>query len=131
MLLPDYTYYARDYGGELPENEFRRYVKRAGYTASHCTLGRSENPPEEMEERVRDCICALTDAGYSYNKSAEMLPPGIGSVSNDGYSVSRGTETAGDEYREYEAICRKYLLAPVNLMAAGVRVGGYEYVRFF
>ena len=122
-VTPIYDYYL-DHGGKLSDDEFAAVFREAFYTISKLTFTRSENPPELMRKRVQDCICEIVDVLHSYNKMNTIVPRGVSNVSNDGYSVSKGTSnttTIEDcKLRECEAVCRKYLLMPINLMYTGV-----------
>lgn len=122
-IAPDYEYYLTN-GGKLSNTEFCAIVKDAAYTVSFLTLGRSEDPPDSMAARVKDCICAVVDAMHEYRQADAMLPPGVASVNNDGYSVTRGADGIRSDSAEingYIAICVKYLSFPYNLMYMGVR----------
>ena len=60
MLDITYEEY-RQSGGQLDEATFQRVLPDAQYTVSMFTLGRSEEPPENMQKRVKDCLCAMVD----------------------------------------------------------------------
>lgn len=123
MLDITYEEY-RQSGGQLDEATFQRVLPDAQYTVSMFTLGRSEEPPENMQKRVKDCLCAMVDLRQGYRESEELLPRGIGSTNNAGLSVSRsvrnGSTAEADEQQDYDALCRKYLTRPVNLMYRGI-----------
>lgn len=123
---PDYAMYT-GYGGKLKEAQFNALISDAVYTASQLTFTRSENPPTLMHERVQRCICELVDVKHSYATARQHLPRGIGSISNDGYSLTASTasSTQASEQADYTAVCRKYLLLPVNLMFGGIGRGGH------
>lgn len=115
----------RDYGGRLSEDTFESLLNDAVYTVSSLTFARSESPPKAMRDRVRRCICEVVDVKHSYFQADTMLPRGIGSINNDGYSISRSARNSSSaaettEQQDYETVCRKYLLVPENLMYAGV-----------
>ena len=115
----------KQYGGKLETSDFEGFVDDAAYTASMFTFTRSENPPDIMVERVKRCICELVDVKHAYSLAEQQLPRGIGSVTNDGYSVSRNARNSSvsaetSEQQDYAQVCIKYLTAPVNLMYAGV-----------
>ena len=121
-VSPNYDYY-NEHGGKLSGEEFAAVVREAEYTVSFLTLGRSESPPESMVTRVKDCICAVCDEIHSHKQTDELLPGGISSINNDGYSVTRnadGIQSDNAEFRDYIAICKKYLTIPYNLMYMGV-----------
>lgn len=122
-VTPFYEDYL-EYGGKLSPEEFAAVFREASYTVSALTFSRSENPPEIMRKRVRDCVCEIVDLLHSYKKAAAAIPSGINSISNAGYSVTRGAGSDAsaeiNKSKDCEAICRKYLLSPVNLMYSGV-----------
>jgi hypothetical protein len=121
-IVPDHDYYT-EHGGKLSNEEFAALVRDAEYTVSFLTLGRSEDPPESMITRVKDCICAVVDAMHGYRQTDNLLPAGVASINNDGYSVTRnvdGIQSDNAEFRDYIAICKKYLTIPYNLMYMGV-----------
>ena len=122
MCIVDHDYYVGK-GGKLSLEEFTALLKDAVYTVDYITFGRIQNPPGSMVERVKDCICAVIDEMHREQQTADLLPRGIASINNDGYSVSRGAESVhgGDAAQSaYIAICRKYLTRPVNLLYTGV-----------
>ncbi|MFV0413867.1 MAG: hypothetical protein ACK5L3_11495 [Oscillospiraceae bacterium] len=121
----DYTFY-QSIGGKLTQEEYKASVFDAKFEIDYRTFNRAPIAPAEMAEKLKVCECKLVDAMTAYKKTYELLPNGIASISNDGYTVSAGsradsgTSTAGAEQAEYQNICRKYLCSPANLMYAGV-----------
>lgn len=115
----DYTFY-KEHGGQLSEAAYNASVDDAHAEILSQTNGKAQNAPEEMQEAVKLCECALVDVIAGYKDTAAILPRGIASVSNDGYSVSArsgGSSTvAKSEAQERAAICARYLQWPVNLM---------------
>lgn len=118
--MVDYTFYRGKYKGKLPQDEFISLVDNATFIVSAMTFIRSENPPEIMKEHVKLCICEIIDAESSYKASESLIPKGTKNISNDGYSVSNLNKTEKEKQKDYQAICRKYLLMPVNLMATWI-----------
>lgn len=113
----DYAYYTA-HGGKLPEAAYNASVNDAYAEILSQTGGAALTAPREMQDAVKLCECALVDVVAGYQETAKMLPKGIGSVSNDGYTVSvvaaDGVSTA--ETKERAAVCAQYLQWPVNLM---------------
>ncbi|MFV0351425.1 MAG: hypothetical protein ACK5JF_03825 [Oscillospiraceae bacterium] len=120
----DYDFY-KSVGGALTEAEYNASVHEAKYEIDFRTFERAATAPAEMAEKIKMCECKLVDAIHSYKKTYELLPNGIASISNDGFSVSAGaradsgTSTASAEQSAYQSICLKYLSLPINLMFAG------------
>lgn len=111
----DYTFYKNEYHGALTEEQYSAQVNKAHAEITARTMGRSDS---EMETALKMCECELVDAidGFA------QIPAGISSINNDGYSVSFGTSGRGStlsqssEASVYEAICRRWLLVPTNLL---------------
>ncbi|MDL2273445.1 hypothetical protein LJC34_02720 [Oscillospiraceae bacterium OttesenSCG-928-G22] len=114
----DYTFYTQ-HGGQLSEAVYNAAVDDAHAEILSQTNGAAQTAPEVMQEAVKLCECKLVDAIAAYKDAAALLPKGVGSISNDGYSVSMGTGSASPlkaEAQERAAICARYLQWPVNLM---------------
>lgn len=120
----DFIFY-QSIGGQLTEAEYRASVNDAKNEIDYRTFERAATAPASMTEKIKTCECKLVDAIHSYKKTYELLPNGIASINNDGFSVSAGaradsgTSTASAEQAEYHSICLKHLTMPVNLMYAG------------
>ena len=113
----DFDFYRDEYHGKLTEDQYNASKHEAKATILSETLSRAANAPEMMKEAVKLCECALVDILHSHKKSREILPSGITSVSNDGYSVTAGsTNRPNTEAAELRAMCAKFLQTPVNLM---------------
>lgn len=116
----DYAYYTA-HGGKLPEADYNASVHDAYAEILSQTNGAALTAPEEMQDAVKLCECALVDVVAGYKDTATVLPKGIGSISNDGYTVSVGTGTGGvsilkAEAQERVTVCARHLQWPVNLM---------------
>lgn len=115
----DYTDYI-GYGGQLPHDAYYASVDEAYEEILSQTNGAALTAPKEMQEAVKLCECALVDVVAGYKDTAAAIPKGIGSISNDGYTVSVGTGDGASmlkaEAQERTAICARYLQWPVNLM---------------
>jgi hypothetical protein len=115
----DYAFY-RDHGGKLTETAYTASVYDAHAEILSQTNGAALTAPESMQEAVKLCECALVDVVAGYKDTAAVLPKGIGSISNDGYTVSvgagGGVSILKAEAQERAAGCARYLQWPVNLM---------------
>lgn len=115
----DYNYYT-SHGGKLTETAYDASVNEAHAEILSQTNGAALTAPEEMQDAVKRCECALVDVVAGYKDTAAALPKGIGSISNDGYTVSAGTGGGASvlkaEAQERAAVCARYLQWPVNLM---------------
>lgn len=89
MPTVDYSYYSGEYGGTLSESDFVKSEKRAEVYLKNITHGKltAENAGEY--ENVKDCICEMADAVFSYSEKTEKEKK---SETTDGYSVSYVTE---------------------------------------
>jgi len=117
----DYTFYSEEYHGHLDEAAFDASVRTAHAEIVSQTSGRADHAPEHMKEAVQLCECELVDVIDAYKKSAALLPKGVGSVSNDGYTVSVGAGAASsEETKDRRIVCSRYLQWPVNLMYRGI-----------
>lgn len=118
IKFADYTFY-RENGGSLSEHDYNASAHEAYAEILSQTNGAALVVPDNMEQAVKCCECALVDVIASYKETAGVLPKGISSVSNDSYSVSKGVgeaSVAKTEKQERRAICALYLQWPVNLM---------------
>lgn len=114
----DYAYYTA-HGGKLPEAAYDASVNDAYTEILSQTGGAALTAPEEMRDAVKLCECALVDIVAGYKETAAVLPKGVGSISNDGYTVSvgaGGVSLTKAEAQERAAVCARYLQWPVNLM---------------
>ncbi len=115
----DYPFY-REHGGKLTETAYSAAVYDAYAEILSQTNGAALTAPENMQDAVKLCECALVDVVAGYKDTAAALPKGIGSISNDGYSVSVGTGGGAAiikaEAQERATVCARYLRWPVNLM---------------
>lgn len=119
VTFADYAYYTAN-GGKLPEAAYNASVNDAYAEILSQTNGAALTAPEEMQDAVKRCECALVDVVAGYKDTAAALPKGIGSISNDGYTVSVGTGGGASiqkaEAQERATVCARYLQWPVNLM---------------
>lgn len=114
----DYAFYTA-HGGKLSETAYNSVVDDAHAEIISQTNGRATNAPEVMQDAIKLCECKLVDTIAAYKEGSALLPKGVGSISNDGYSVAIGAGAANPlqaEAKERRAICVRYLQIPVNLM---------------
>ncbi|MDL2318074.1 hypothetical protein LJC74_03135 [Eubacteriales bacterium OttesenSCG-928-A19] len=114
----DYAFY-KAHGGALSEAVYNSVVDDAHAEILSQTNGRATTAPDAMQDAVKLCECKLVDTIAAYKEGAALLPKGIGSISNDGYSVAIGSGTANPlqaEAQERRVVCARYLQMPVNLM---------------
>lgn len=115
----NYTFYTEN-GGQLSEAAYNASVYDAYAEILSQTNGAALTAPEVMQDAVKRCECALVDVVAGYKETAAALPKGIGSISNDGYSVSVGAGGGAAlikaEAQDRAAVCARYLQWPENLM---------------
>lgn len=114
------TYLAQ--GGQLSEQAYLVQAERAAREIDLHTFGRAEKHRDSLADTLAMCECALVDA----LASAQAVPVGIASESNDGYSISYSQNAKTEQNRNIESILMRYLLEPVNLLYAGVLPCDYE-----
>lgn len=113
----DYAFY-KLHGGKLSEADYTASVADAHAEILLQTNGAALTAPASMQDAVKLCECALVDVIAAYKQAAALLPKGVGSISNDGYSVSIGANSPHRaEAQDRAAICTRYLQWPVNLMS--------------
>lgn len=123
-MFADYAFYVGQ-GGRLSEEVYMAHVEDAAAEIISQTSGRAVHAPAIMERAVKLCECALVDLIASYRAADSLLPRGVSSINNDGFSVSMSTaggasRGAREEAKERRAVCQRYLQIPVNLMYRGI-----------
>lgn len=84
MVYADFTYYAGEYGGTMPEADYRRLSRDASAYLDRATFHRIDsNQPDQIMEKVRAACCAVADA-YLLNEQGG----GVAAETNDGISVT-------------------------------------------
>jgi 3-hydroxy-3-methylglutaryl CoA synthase len=112
----DYTFY-KQHGGRLTETAYNAAVDDAHAEILLQTGGRASTAPAGMQEALKLCECKLVDVIAAYQEGAALLSKGVGSISNDGYSVSMdAANPLQAEAQERRVVCARYLQQPVNLM---------------
>lgn len=121
-----WEYYSTTYHGQLDVNTYRRLSIQAAGEINRHTFGRAKTAPETMQAALCLCECELVDALNTFAQSYALLPRGISSINNDGFSASTNSGNSRKDSREANQaaeihdICSKHLLEPVNLLYAGV-----------
>lgn len=119
-----YGFYTTEYGGKLDASVYKRIAPTAKAEIDRLTFNHAATAPDSMAENLSWCECYMIDAINGFNSVAEILPAGVGSVSNDGYSISRGglngQSTEDAETQAKRDIAQKWLRYPVNLLYRGV-----------
>ena len=121
----DFAFYVAQ-GGRLSEDEYNASVRDAYTEILSQTNGTALNAPELMREPVKLCECALVDIIAGYKATADILPKGVASVTNDKLTVSAGSSSVNSaslvqaEAEERRTICARFLQWPVNLMYRGI-----------
>ena len=101
MVYADYAYYSQEYGGAMPEADFKRLSRQASAFLDMVTFDRiASGQPEKVMEKVKAACCAVADA-YLLNEQGG----GIASETNDGISVTYvagvgNSKTDGQRLRE-------------------------------
>ena len=117
MVYADYAYYSQEYGGTMPEADFKRLSRQASAFLDKVTFDRiAAGQPEAVMKKVRAACCAVADA-YLLNEQGG----GVASETNDGVSVTyvAGVSNAKTEGRRlYEAAA--LYLAHTGLLYRGV-----------
>lgn len=85
--MPDYTFYTTDYLGEdIPEQEFKRFIQRAGAELDHMRAVYAVTPRQGLDPETADkmALCAIADAMYEFAREDEargLAKISVGSVS--------------------------------------------------
>lgn len=119
MLYCTYDQYAAA-GGTVPEAAFGVLCSRASRMIDAATFGRAESR-EACREALADACCQII--GLLAAASAAGAVPGAASVSNDGYSVTFGSNasvTAATRQEAYEIIRTALGADPHGLLYRGI-----------
>lgn len=116
MAYADFTYYSREYGGTMPEEDFKRLSRQASAYLDAVTFDRIANgQPAAVMEKVKAACCAVADA-YLLNEQGG----GVAAETNDGVSVTYvagvGSKTDAQRLQEAAAL----YLAHTGLLYRGV-----------
>lgn len=110
-----YAYYTDEYGGDMPELQFKRQAVRASMYIDKITFDRIK-ALGEVPEGVKLACCEMADVIYAYD-TAKVDGKDVQSVSNAGYSVTfasgadAGSGIAGRLYALAELYIPAYLLS--------------------
>lgn len=121
-----WAYYQDTYYGKLSEAEYERHARMAHAYIVRVTYRQSEKYKRVpgVLDQLQWAECALADKMKEYADTYEQLPEGLGSINNDGFSVSRtsgnSTNSTSTPEDAYMRICKLYLSYPVNLLYRGV-----------
>lgn len=118
-MYVDYTYYADEYGGMIPDDEFRTAERRAEAYIRQLTYI-SGDVFEVENNAVKDAVCAVADVYYAFDERKRKSENGpLKSENNDGYSASYINEQI-DGQTEEELIRKKaYDAAYMYLLPTG------------
>lgn len=98
MHFADYSFYTDRYGGEMSEEEFRRYGQRASVYVDYMTCRRAAE--HSQSEAVQLAVCAVADVLKEHYTRAVVAE------ANDGLSVRYAAEVQEDRSKAmYEALC--------------------------
>ena len=102
MVYADFAYYSKEYGGTMPEEDFKRLSRRASAYLDQVTFDRvAAGQPETVMSKVKDACCAVADAWLLNEQGG-----GVASATNDGISVTYVagvSNSSTDGQRLYEA----------------------------
>ncbi|MDO4541491.1 MAG: hypothetical protein Q4C00_01495 [Bacillota bacterium] len=118
MAYADYKFYSNRYYGSLPQCEFEQLIGIAGEHIDQATMDKAVTAPNQMQERLSYCCCAVVDQLHAIRKAEiESMGGAVKSAANGGYSVTFTEQELKAHTDETIArICRKWLTYPVNLM---------------
>lgn len=117
MVYADFAYYSKEYGGTMPEADFKRLSRQASAFLDAVTFDRiASGQPEKVIEKVRGACCAVADA-YLLNEQGG----GVASETNDGISVTyvAGVSNAKTDNQRLREAASLYL-AHTGLLYRGV-----------
>ena len=82
----DYTFYTDSYMGTvISEEEFPKYIDRAGYRLDELTFARHrrEGLSASVQTRVNLALCAIADLLYSSDSAAENAPAASSGIAEE------------------------------------------------
>lgn len=122
MKAVDFNYYREKYYGDsIPQEEFKKYEKKARTNVSGLTFGKIDVMDVDEDEKVKDCICAVADIIYK-NDAIPSAKYGISSESTDGHSVSYGKAKTKEELNDEILSTVQLYLADTGLLYGGVDI---------
>ncbi len=95
--MTEYEFYSNQYGGSLPEEDFKRLRARASSYLATLTLGKSklENLLPAVRESVNMALCAVVDVLHKCESGGD-----IAAESNDGISVTYASKPQQTEQKQ-------------------------------
>lgn len=107
MAYADFTYYSQEYGGTMPEADFKRLSRQASAFLDTVTFDRIKSTlPKAVMDKVRAACCAVADACLLNEQGG-----GVASETNDGVSVTyvAGVSNAKTESQRLHEAAALYL----------------------
>lgn len=98
-MYVDYRYYKSVHGGGLSEEEFNRTEPQAEAYIRYLTCFNGNVFGAESDD-VKRAVCTAVDTVAAHNEAVASGEAGIKSESNDGYSVTRSSESVDGEASE-------------------------------
>ena len=124
-LYADYKFYASEYKGGLPKEEFEKSIMKASAYVRRITFGRADDNMEMEEVKLATCaVCELL--ANDEKVRSKHLGRAVTSENTDGYSVSYESggngETADDllDRKIFDAL--ELYLMPTGLLYMGVEL---------
>lgn len=130
MLLVDYEYYSKNYGGSsIPESSFQKKAIESSSKINYYTQNRINE--DILDDNIRNATCEIADFIYSQDilkekvlsddkiKASETVGPhSVGYVNNKTFQEK---QVLSDDELDYECykICYRYLIN-TGLMYRGV-----------
>ena len=115
MAYATYEFYARTYGGDMPEIDFVRWSGRATEYIDVMTHGRAASAPDSMTRPLAMAFCEIIESFHREDQMMQETANGtIKSANNDGLSVTYGTDGVPQANRRIQSI-HTWLTRPVNL----------------
>ena len=111
-----WDYYENNYGGNLPEEAFKRLANSVQMRLDELIFSREV--PEDMEWRYMQAFSELVDF-RNQTKSAGLQGGIVESETIDGYSVRYREHAYAMQRSDEMRIAEKYLTYPKNLMYCG------------
>lgn len=122
-----WSFYHDEYRGKADESTYRRLAFQAYSKIIELTFRKSEQYKSNSRIAIRLalCQCALVDKMKVYEDADEMIPAGLTSINNDGFSASRGSRAGtvsgtDDSEQAFYRLCLGYLRYPINLLYRGI-----------
>lgn len=113
MVYATFAYYVETYyGTAIPEESFKKAIRKASQYIDHFTFGRITEENAEEYPTLPDCACDMAEAVYKMLGSSGTEKEKK-SENTDGYSVTYVTECVDGQSKE--AVLKKKLLSIAKL----------------